>query len=174
TWSQPNYVHADTTSSKERSFAALTRLANGEIGACWLDTPADARSMGRPVKFAATSGDQGFQNEVLIDSSACECCRTAISSDVDGHIVVVYRDITVDNIRDIAVSRSTDNGKSFTTPIAFSNDGWQVSGCPHNGPSVIQTAGATYATWFTGGAESGVYYGTLDASDQATHRERIS
>ncbi len=174
TWSSPGYVHAGTTAGKERSFAAMTRLSNGEIGVCWLDTTIDPKRAGRPVKFAATAGNDGFRHEVLVDSSACECCRTSISSDTQGHIAVVYRDITGNNIRDISVSRSADNGQSFSTPVLFSNDGWQISGCPHNGPSVANTVDTTYATWFTGGTQSGVYYGELDSSNQIIRRERIS
>lgn len=162
TWSVPECVHADTTGDKERSFAAVTRLANGEIGVCWLDAAFEKAGKGRPVKFAHTNGKSGFANEQVIDSLACECCRTAISSDDKGNINIVYRDILPGSVRDISRSTSHDNGLIFSHPLSFSNDDWVINGCPHNGPSVANNGKNTYATWFAGGEKSGLYYGELN------------
>jgi hypothetical protein len=102
-WTKPLCVHADTSRGKSRSFADITRLSNGEIGASWLDVSLDNKKNGRTVKFAKTNGRNGFDNERLVDSFACECCRTAISSN-DGKISIVFRDIISDSVRDISVS----------------------------------------------------------------------
>lgn len=173
TWSQPRCVHADTTSGSSRSFAAITRLSNGEIGACWLDAAFDYNKSGRPVKFASTDGNSGFKNEILIDSIACECCRTAISSD-GGNVSIVYRDIINDSIRDVSLSKSINNGRSFSKPISFSGDNWNINGCPHNGPCVTTGGGVTYAAWYTGGAQKGVYYSELDKENKTLVKRQIS
>ncbi|MBS1729669.1 MAG: exo-alpha-sialidase [Bacteroidetes bacterium] len=161
TWTQPLCVHADSSSNGSRSFASVTRLSNGEIGVCWLDNQKDHKKDGRPLKFAATLTNKGFQPEILIDSFACECCRTAISSDDKGSISILFRDILPDSERDISFSRSADNGKTFSPATPFSNDKWVINGCPHNGPSVVNKSNISYATWFTGGHQKGVYYGEL-------------
>ena len=173
-WSQPRYVHADTAAGKSRSFASIARLSNGEIGACWLDVALDYKKEGRPVKFAVTKGNNGFTNEIVIDSIACQCCRTAISSDDNGNISVVYRDIINDSIRDISVSLSADNGQSFSRPVLFSGDNWNINGCPHNGPGVINAGDVTYATWFTGGAQKGVWYAELDKENKVRLKKQVS
>ncbi|UAY52717.1 exo-alpha-sialidase [Ferruginibacter albus] len=171
TWTAPRCIHADTAANGSHSFASITRLSNGEIGACWLD--ASTNKSGRPVKFASANGNNGFTNEVLVDSIACECCRTAISCNAN-KISIVYRDIINDSIRDMSVSTSSDNGKTFSNPVSFSKDDWNIMACPHNGPGVVTTANATYATWFTGASQKGVYYGELNNTNQTVVKKQLS
>ncbi len=173
-WSEPLCVHTDTAAGKSRSFASLARLSNGEVGACWLDVALDYKKEGRPVKFASTKGSNGFTNEVVIDSVACQCCRTAISSADNGIVSVLYRDILNDSIRDISVSSSIDNGQSFNEPVTFSGDNWNINGCPHNGPGVVSVGKVTYATWFTGGSQKGVWYAELDKEKNVRLKKHIS
>ena len=172
-WTQPLCVHADTSAGKSRSFADITRLGNGEIGATWLDAPGGNKEGGRPVKFAKTNGRNGFGNERLVDSLACECCRTAISSN-DGKISIVFRDIIDDNIRDISVSTSSDNGETFSPAFSFSDDDWVINGCPHNGPSVVNSKENVYAAWFTGSDKKGVYYSELNNNHEVVFKKLIS
>jgi hypothetical protein len=174
TWSPPGYVHTDTANGKSHSFAAITKLSNGEIGASWLDEAFNDKQGGRPVKFASTDGNKGFKKEILIDSVACECCRTSISSDDRGNISIVYRDIINGSIRDMSVSKSTNNGQSFSHPVWFSGDNWKINGCPHNGPSVITAGNVTYTAWFTGGAQKGVYYSEMDNKNKILVKRQIS
>lgn len=173
-WTSPLFVHADTTGGKGHSFAAITRLSNGEIGASWLDVSFGDSKTGRSVKFSTTNGRSGFSGETVVDSLACQCCRTAISCDVKGNISIMFRDIISDSVRDMSVCNSTNNGKTFTKATSFTNDGWVINGCPHNGPSVVNEAGKTYAAWFTGGSRSGVYYASLDNDNQVVDRKKIS
>lgn len=173
-WTQPLSIHSDTSTNGSHSFASIARLGNGEVGVCWLDATLDRKKGGRPVKFASTSDSSGFQNEVLIEPRACECCRTAISCNKKGNISVVFRSIGDGSIRDISLSTSSDNGKSFNRPVSFSNDNWVINGCPHNGPSVMNTDKATYATWFTGGKSKGVYYCELSKENKATFKRQVS
>ena len=167
-------VHSDTISGKDHSFASISRLSDGEIGACWLDESIDKNKIGRSVRFAKTNGRSGFVNEVLIDSMACDCCRTSINCDPKGNISIVFRDILSDSIRDVSVATSNNNGNSFTKAVSFSNDGWVINGCPHNGPSVISSDKNTYATWFTGGNKKGVYYAELNTNSDVVEKRKIS
>ena len=172
-WTKPLCVHADTSSGKSRSFADITRLSNGEIGASWLDVSLDNKKNGRTVKFAKTNGRNGFEDERLVDSFACECCRTAISGN-DGKISIVFRDIISDSVRDISVSTSSNNGDTFSKAVSFSNDDWIVNGCPHNGPSVVNDKENVCAAWFTGSQKRGVYYCELNNNEEVVYKKLIS
>ena len=173
-WSAPVPLHADTAADNSHSFASIVRLGDGEIGACWLDQSLDGAIGGRPVKFAKTDHDNRFGNELLIDSVACECCRIAMASNAEGRTVVAFRDIMNGSIRDISISSSDDNGKSFSPAVSFSNDGWSIDGCPHNGPSLAVAGNAIYAAWFTGGPQRGVYYGELNNNKEVINKRLIS
>lgn len=173
-WSAPHHLPSDTAAGKSQSFADLTRLNNGEVAASWLGA-ADAKDPGgRPVQFARTQPQQGFVDEQTVDARACECCRTAIAPGTGGEISIVYRDILRDSIRDMSIVRSADYGRSFSQPVPFSEDGWVVNGCPHNGPSVSQSGETVYAVWRTGSAPAGVYYGELALGKQLVKKKYIS
>ena len=43
-------------------------------------------------------------------------------------------------MRDIAVSRSRDNGATFGQPIRVSEDGWKIDACPDDGPAMARMA----------------------------------
>lgn len=174
TWTTPVCLHADTVAGKSHSFAAITRLSDGEIGACWLDESFDRRAGGRPVKFAKTNHDNRFENELIIDSVACQCCRIAMSSSAGGKLTVAFRDIIKDSIRDMSVSSSNDNGKSFSPAMPFSKDGWVINGCPHNGPSVATSDKNIYAAWFTGGPQKGVYYCEMNDNKETVIKQLVS
>lgn len=124
--------------------------------------------------FASTKGSGGFGHETLVDAVACECCRLAITAAGRGRVGIVYRDIINDSIRDISICTSADNGQSFGRPVAFSNDQWKITGCPHNGPDVVNSNDAAYTVWFTGGPSKGVYYGELDNRYSLTSRNLLS
>ncbi|MFT3676476.1 MAG: exo-alpha-sialidase [Chitinophagaceae bacterium] len=174
TWTQPASLHANTTAGTSHSFAVITRLSDGEIGACWLDQSVDRKVAGRPVKFAKTNQENRFTNELTIDSIACQCCRIAMGSNANGKIYVAFRDILNGSIRDMSVSISDDNGKSFRPALPFSHDGWEINGCPHNGPSVAAGDNAAYAAWFTGGRTQGVYYCELNKDNLAINKQLVS
>lgn len=171
-WSEPNIVHSSKSPHKGRAFFDMITLSGGEIGVSWLgESHPDG---GRPVLFAKTNGANAFVDEIIVDSLACECCRTAIYADKSGMISIVYRDIINDSIRDISVSVSNDNGKTFSSPVCFSGDNWNINGCPHNGPDVVSDEANIYAVWFTGASESGVYFAKLDKQNFKVDKKLIS
>lgn len=165
TWTHHQSIQPAALHTGSRSFGNMIRLDDGEIGLSWLDTDPDTANSGRPVKFARTNGSEGFGNAILIKPSACQCCRTALSSDGRGNIRVVFRDLLSGSVRDISVSSSADNGRTFSKSVPFSNDHWVIDGCPHNGPSVVSKNGRMYTAWFTGSEQNGVFYGELDKNN---------
>ena len=177
-WTTAKPVHRDTTPGKSHSYADLTRLPNGEIGLVWLDEKLPGNE-GRSVRFTQTLPGGGFGPEVIVDSNACQCCRTGILVDAGGRIYLTYRDWlsgskgeTTSAIRDISYVVSTDGGRSFSQPKTLGNDRWQIDGCPHSGPQLYNQGGIVYATWYSGAAgQEGIRLARLDG---LTQPERIA
>lgn len=158
-WTDPKPVHQDVTPGKSHSFGDLTRLPNGEVGLVWIDEKLDGQE-GRCIKFVQTQPQGGFSPEVIVDSNACQCCRTSVFVDSKQQIHLTYRDLIPTGkgspaARDISHVVSADGGKTFSKPQRIHADDWRVAACPHAGSSVAQVGDALYTTWFSGkeGAE---------------------
>lgn len=143
TWSAPASPHSDGTPT-EHGFVSTYPVAGG-TGLVWLDgrnTP----DKGMTLRSATLSEDGVASEEAVVDNWVCDCCQTDVAVTEAGPIVV-YRDRTDDEVRDIYVARNV-NGQ-WQAGSAISNDGWVISGCPVNGP-VIDAAGNFVAVaWFT-------------------------
>ncbi|GAA4471100.1 sialidase family protein [Nibrella saemangeumensis] len=149
TWTLPKPVHQDVTPGKGHSFSDLITLPNGEVGAVWLDEKLPGQE-GRSVKFAQTTPGGGFTHEILIDSSACQCCRTSLAVTSDGGIHVAYRDLLADGSRDMSYARSADGGRTFSKPTVIYADHWQLNACPHSGIQLVAAGNEVLATWYSG------------------------
>jgi len=62
--------------------------------------------------------------------------------------VVVYRDRTDAEIRDIYATRFLDG--NWTEGVSVHQDGWEIGGCPVNGPAVAMAGDQLAVAWFTG------------------------
>ncbi|MEX0772071.1 MAG: sialidase family protein, partial [Balneolales bacterium] len=176
-WSNPSPVHQDTSSHKGRGFFDVELLANGEVGVAWLD--ATYPDGGRPLHFAQTTPENQFENEIMVENLACECCRVALESDAFGNIHLVFRNIDkiaeYEHIRDFAYSVSRDDGLTFSTPVIVSDDGWEFVGCPHTGAGFAVAGKNLHMAWYTMGGGSGLYYTSSSNSGQTfSERELIS
>ena len=83
----------------------------------------------------------------LLDGRVCDCCQTSAAMTSEGPIVV-YRDRSEMEIRDIAIVRRKSG--RWTQPRLVSADGWEISGCPVNGPSADAKDRMVAVAWFTG------------------------
>jgi len=52
-------------------------------------------------------------------------------------LFVAWRHVYPGNLRDIAFAPSSDGGRTFSAPVRISQDGWQLDGCPENGPTMV-------------------------------------
>ncbi len=176
-WSEERFLHGDTIAGRSRSYFDIERLPNGEIGASWLDIKLNNETGGRSVRFASTSPASGFANELLIDSSACQCCRIDVYSDMAGRVNIAYRGLMKSDlgqdIRDMMITTSGDDGKSFTHPVRISQDDWVIDGCPHTGPSLCSSKAGLYAMWFTEGNGTGIYYNLRQSGDTAFSERKL-
>jgi hypothetical protein len=85
-------------------------------------------------------------NEWELDNRTCDCCGTSTAITSKGP-VVVYRDRTDNEVRDIAIVRLIDG--VWTKPKEIFKDGWVIKGCPVNGPKVIAQDHNMAVAWFS-------------------------
>jgi hypothetical protein len=155
TWSDAWTPHEDGTAT-EHGFVTTFPVDRG-MGMVWLDgrkyAPDDAggepaREMTLRHRTVLVDGTSGA--ETLLDGRTCDCCQTDAALTSRG-VVVVYRDRSAQDVRDIYVTRRTDSG--WTEGIPVHRDGWVISGCPVNGPAVDASGDEVAVAWFTGAGD---------------------
>ena len=159
TWSTPVIPHRDGLSA-EHGFAALYMAGADAVGAAWLDgrkyaqrsAPTNGRSeasadRGEMMLAHTTVGvDGGLGPEEMLDPRICDCCQTSLAMAASGP-VLVYRDRSLEEIRDISIVRNVRG--SWTAPSTVHADGWKVDYCPVNGPAVAAQGDEVAVAWFT-------------------------
>jgi hypothetical protein len=159
TWSEPRILHDDNVSA-EHGFVSFFAAEGDSIEAVWLDGRATAGG-GHDGHNAARGAmqlgngrigpDGGVSPNVMIDNRICDCCQTSAAMTARGP-VVVYRDRSDQEIRDIAVMRRVDG--TWTEPAKVHADGWHIEGCPVNGPSIVADGNNVAVAWFTGARDT--------------------
>jgi hypothetical protein len=85
-----------------------------------------------------------------LTGGVCYCCKTTLATDAAGTIYAAWRHVYDGNIRDIAFTKSTDGGRTFTPPARVSEDNWVLDGCPENGPALaVDDSKRVHAVWPT-------------------------
>jgi len=161
-WSAPFSPHDDGTLTEHgfvSTFPAPGRAS--ALGAVWLDgretRPAaedrldddghHAHGHGAmTLRTAILDGSGRILDGHLLDDRVCDCCATATARTDEG-VIVVYRNRSDDEIRDIWQVRHTAEG--WSEPKAVHPDGWQIAACPVNGPDVIARGRQVIVAWFT-------------------------
>src|SRR6185436_19389464 len=119
-----------------------------KLGAIWLDgrNMPDEETGNMALMFTTISSAGVLGPEAVIDNRTCECCQTAMAATPDGFIAA-YRDRSDKEIRDISIARFT--GGKWSAPETLSKDGWEIDGCPVNGPAVSSGGKNVAVAWFT-------------------------
>lgn len=153
-WTLNLPLHQDSTQT-EHGFVSMVPYTSTSFFSSWLD---GRETGGGGHDHAAHSGGSmsiraaeiDFNGKVLwdelLDAKTCDCCQTS-SAITDLGPVVVYRNRSDREIRDIAIARLVD-GK-WTEPVIIHPDGWEISGCPVNGPKVAAKGSNLLVGWFT-------------------------
>ena len=169
-WTEEMFLHNDTVAGRSRSYFDIDRLPDGTIGAAWLDVKLDNKNGGRTLRFAKTVTGQKFGSEVLVDSSACQCCRIDVYSHQNNDVVISYRGLKKGamgrQIRDMMIVSSSNGGSTFSAPFVISADNWNIDGCPHTGPSICGNKGGLISLWYTEGTGTGVFFATKSTNDK--------
>jgi len=154
TWSAPVVPHRDGAKA-EHGFVSL--WAQGDsLGAVWLDGRKYAKEGHDPTNemmlahtLLAPDGTPGAERR--LDERICDCCQTSMAMTSRGPLVV-YRDRSPDEIRDIYAVRLV-NG-AWTEPRPVHDDRWKIPACPVNGPSVSARGERVAVAWFTGAQDT--------------------
>ena len=145
-WSFPGKPYSDTTKA-EHGFVSIFDQ-EGNTGMVWLDGRMYKKGDERmTLRTAVLKDGQWLGEDVLLDEKICDCCQTGAAKTEDG-VVIVYRNRTYDEIRDIYRILYRDGKWSDPAPVA--NDNWNIAGCPVNGPSIDAVGNEIAVGWFTG------------------------
>jgi hypothetical protein len=161
-WSESFSPHDDGTRT-EHGFVSYFDWSEQSAGVVWLDgrETAAAQDPGHgqghdphyghgagamTLRTATVSIEGAVTDGVLLDAQVCDCCQTAAAMTDQGP-VVIYRGRDADEIRDIWVVRQAQG--RWTEPELLHADGWQIGGCPVNGPALIARGELVVAAWFT-------------------------
>ena len=150
-WSEPFSPHNDKTPT-EHGFVSMQPLSDGTFGITWLDGRQTIEDGPMTLRFATISATAEIANQEMLDNRICDCCQTSMTIAADGSILVAYRDRSEEEIRDMSIVRYADS--VWSSPVTISNDGWQIAGCPVNGPALASSKSLVAASWFTMGADS--------------------
>lgn len=165
TWSVPQLVHL-ADSSGDHGFVTFWPHTRDRLGIAWLDSrqKAAAKALagehaeqeagghdhhgGAPMMLRAAIYDPNANQlgEWPLDVSTCDCCTTSSAMTERGP-VVVYRGRSADEIRDTRLVRF--DGGAWTPPRDVHADGWQIAGCPVNGPVVSSRGNTLWVAWYT-------------------------
>src|SRR5262245_732164 len=172
TWGKPVVPHRDTK-KRQHGFLSLVPTSDAKLAAIWLDgrnMPSEEEgNMALMYTTVAANGTLG--PEMQIDNRTCECCKTGLASTADGGLVAVYRDRSAKEIRDISISRFA-NGK-WSPPEDLSKDGWEIDGCPVNGPAVASNGKNVAVAWFTAPGDKPAVYLMMSADSGKTFGKKI-
>jgi hypothetical protein len=174
-WSEPVRPHTDGTPT-EHGFVSIHR--EGDSAALlWLDgrktaneatdNPADTSMT---LRAAVIDPEGALSGEQQVDEIVCDCCQTDVAISTDGPIAV-YRDRTVEEFRDIYVSRFADGQWEPGMPIA--DDGWQIAGCPVNGPAIDAQGKLVAIAWFSAANDRPVVRAALSTNGGKSFKQPV-
>ena len=136
----------------EHGFVSIVAKDKEGFFVTWLDgrntVEKDLEGNPKPmtIRFAEITNAGDIINETELDSNVCDCCQTSITHTDKGPLVV-YRDRSEKEVRDIYMTRNIDD--VWEAPIPIHNDGWVIYGCPVNGPKVVSYENNIAVSWFT-------------------------
>ena len=163
TWQESITPHQDGTET-EHGFASMLPLNDGLL-AVWLDGREMADDGPMTLRGATLDASGAVQRKDELDDHVCECCPTSGVHTDDGALFA-YRDRTEDEVRNISLVRRTDDGWSDSHTLH--DDGWQIEGCPVNGPALDASGDHVVAAWFTGADNRPRVYAAF--SDNSGHQ----
>jgi len=158
-WGEGITIHKDGISA-EHGFVAMLPMSEGHTFISWLDgretRGGSEKAIGSnaspdmPGAMTLRAGifdrEGGTVSEWELDHRVCDCCQTSAALSATGPLVV-YRDRSDEEIRDIYITRYIDD--AWTEPTAIHNDGWEIAGCPVNGPAIAARDEQVAVSWFT-------------------------
>lgn len=153
TWNAPLTPHRDGSKS-EHGFVSIVPLDKDRFTAVWLD----GRKPHVQSLYASDFDGRSFGPEKLLDPRVCDCCQTAAVRTSEG-VLAIYRDRSEKEIRDMSVVRISPT--EISPPRTLHADGWQIKGCPVNGPAADSRGNHVAVAWFTSDNKIGKIFGAF-------------
>ncbi len=149
-WNTDLPLHTDQTAT-EHGFVTALPYHDDSFFVTWLDGRNTEEKEGQKrgamtLRSAEVSVNGKIKNEAQLDVRTCDCCQTTAAITENGP-VVIYRDRSENEIRDISIVRQIDG--EWTAPKAVYNDNWKINGCPVNGPKAAALENTLVVAWFT-------------------------
>jgi hypothetical protein len=149
----PSVLVNDDRQVIQHTFDSIQIAPNGTLHMAWIDGREGKKEPGTFVTRSTDHGRTVAQN-LKVDDDTCVCCRTAVATSADGTVYVAWRKIFEGNIRETVVSRSMDDGRTFSSSVVVGNDQWVYPACPHRPASLgVDRQGRLYVVWYTEGAD---------------------
>lgn len=151
-WQPLGKAHDDGVQT-EHGFVAFYPYEDADgvrqAGLVWLDgrhmDPGQHHG-GMSLRHARLTGDGVLTDQLELDPLTCDCCPTAAIA--TGHdVLVAYRDRSEDEIRDIRLLRLSEG--SWLDQGLVRTDGWEIPGCPVNGPALAAARERVAIAWFS-------------------------
>ena len=98
------------------------------------------------IRGALVDKQGSKSGEWELDNRVCDCCQTSAAITANGPIVV-YRDRSDEEIRDISIVRFVN--RQWTSPKPVFSDNWKIDGCPVNGPRADAQGNNLAVAWFS-------------------------
>lgn len=163
-WKKNFLLHTDGTKTEHGFVSMIAANNQDEFFVTWLDgrntiesDPTDHENGNHsgPGAMTLRGAMVDIQGNVInskeLDHRICDCCQTSAAMTLNGP-VVLYRDRTHEEIRDITIVRwQADN--TWSAPKTIHTDNWQIAGCPVNGPAVAAFEKNLAVAWFTAANE---------------------
>lgn len=155
-WTDPITPHRDGTAT-EHGFVSMEPLDEDRVLAIWLDgrdtegrkhDEYDDPEKAMSLRSAEVSKDGTVARDREIDPMICDCCSTDMVL-TDGGALAVYRDRTEEEIRDISIVHYDLDSGEWSAPAPVHEDGWQINGCPVNGPRIDANGDQVAVAWYT-------------------------
>jgi len=151
-WQPAEQMNEDATDT-EHGFVAVLGTPPG-FTAFWLDSRELANwsfdepdaLLGVSLREAQYRDDGSVASRSIVDDLVCDCCQPDVAMAASAPIII-YRNRTPEEIRDVVVRRYHDG--SWSEPLDLGNENWFIEGCPVNGPVIAAHDDDVVAAWFT-------------------------
>ena len=182
-WNPPFKLNED---GKQAEHGFVTLVPYGDkVFVTWLDGRNTAMEGMEGMETMEHSGHQGAMSlraavmdydgkksgEWELDSKTCDCCQTTAAI-TDAGPIVVYRDRSDEEIRDMSIVRFVDG--EWTEPKSIHGDNWKIAGCPVNGPRVAVLGNQVVVAWFSAATEPAHVNVVFSDDGGATFGEAVS
>lgn len=159
TWRDPFVLHDDGKEA-EHGFVSLVPF-DGNVFVTWLDGRNTAMEGMENMDHSGHHGSMSLRAAIMdysgkkleeweLDNKTCDCCQTTAAITESGP-VVIYRDRSDEEIRDLSIVRLV-NGQ-WTKPVPVHRDNWKIAGCPVNGPRAAVQGKQLAVAWFSAATE---------------------